>query len=269
MKLVNALAASLFVLAFAFVGCASGEDIGFTPAVVDGNQALPQGGSYSRMISVGDFLYAASGEELVTFNISNDRAVELSRDALSVEIENLFHDAGRLFVGSSTHMAIYSLEDGLPFLRDRFDYSNLPGIGLQTCDPVIARDDVAYATLYIDTRVFDPCGRADQVELLAAFDISDISNIQPIRTYEVPSPRGLSLDGDLLILGNHEGGFTVFDATDPANLQQLFRNTQDAAYDVIAGDNLLTVVNATEVIQFDYSNPRDVVELSRFPLPRT
>ncbi len=237
----------------------------------DGVAQIPESlsGAYTRMLVVADKLYAVDQTSVITYDITDrDQPVQVDRQEVGRAIETLFHNDGNLFVGSRTGMFTYSIDEaGLPRRRGRFDYSVLP-FEVEPCDPVVANSTTAYATLYTDNDPNDGCGRRRSMQLLVVMDVTDLDAPRLIRTYDVATPRGLSLDDNVLFVCNDENGLTVFDITDPANLVELSRVRNIRAFDVLSEDGLLTVVGATELVQFDYSDPTDLVELDHLLYPK-
>ncbi len=226
-------------------------------------------GKYARMEVVDDHLYAVDQTSMITYDIS-DRAnpTELDRRKIGRSIETLFYNEGNLFVGSRRGMFTYSIqENGVPQRRGRYDYSNLLG-GVLPCDPVVANQTTAYATLSTSLRTGE-CPTDAVVESLLALDITDLDDPKYIQLYEVATPRGLSLDGNLLFVCQEHSGMTVFNATDPEQLVELTHVSGITAYDAIAKDGIVTVVGDTELIQYDYSEPTKLVELTHTPYPKT
>ena len=78
----------------------------------------------------------------------------------------------------------------------------------------------------------------------------------------------LSLDGGVLFVCNDRSGFTVYDVSDPRDIRELAREPDVMAWDAIADDGHLIVVGTDEVVQYDYSSPTRLVELSRLPYSR-
>ncbi len=236
----------------------------------EADQRIPESlsGAYSRLVPVDDRLYAVDQTSLITFDIADvDQPVEVDRQEVGRTIETLYHHAGNLFVGSRTGMFTYSIEEGLPRRRGEFNYSNLP-FEVEPCDPVVANSTTAYATLYTSDDITDECGRIRSVQTLVAMDVTDLNDPKLIRTYDVLTPRGLSLENDLLFVCNDHNGVTVFDVADPQHVTELSRVSDVQAFDAIAKDGVLTVVGATELVQFDYSDPSNLVELEHLPYPK-
>ena len=261
----------LCVLGF-FAACDSDTNdawLGDTGAPATAADALT--GSYTRVLAVDNFLYAVDTRSVITYDLSDrNDPVEVDRTDVGLAVETIFHLDGNLFIGSREGMFTYTIaEDGHPVRRGTFDYSLVTG-GVEPCDPVVANSETAFATLYAEDAGVRECGgnRRD-LELLVVMDIRDLDRPTLIQTYDTPTPRGLSLDGDLLFVCNDANGLTVYDVADPANVTVVSRRDGVMAWDVIAADGVLVVVGTEEVIQYDYADPTRLVELSRLPYSRT
>lgn len=249
------------------VGCVGDSE---AVALADSG-TTPLSGSYSRLLAVGDFLYAVDATSVITFDAADrDDPVEVGREDVGLAIETIYHHDGNLFIGSREAMYTYSItDDGTPARRGQFDYNTL-NLPVEPCDPVVADDNTAYATLYTDiTNEAGGCGRARQVQSLVVMDITNLEEPTLINTYDVATPRGLALADDHLVVCNDEVGFTVFDVTDPARAERVAFVEDLEAWDAIVQDDVLMVVGTTELVQYDISDPTQPVELSRLPLPRT
>ena len=88
---------------------------------------------------------------LKAFDISsNTTPVYKSKTEIGINIETIFPYQDKLFIGSSSTMYIYSLSDpSRPTQLGKAEYTIR-----MSCDPVVAKDSVAYATL----RATGPCG---------------------------------------------------------------------------------------------------------------
>ncbi len=265
MKYLNTLLFAGSLLAF---GACTGD------TTFGGNDFAPPAeqvaGSYTRLLTVGNFLYAVDNTSIITYDVSNaDNPVEVNRTDVGLAVETIFHLDGNLFIGSREGMFTYTIAaDGHPERRGQFDYSRLTNNMVQPCDPVVADSKTAYATLYTGTGR-DNCGRSQTIEMLVVMDIRNLDKPELITTVDVRSPRGLSLDGDLLFVCNDINGFTVFDVSTPSS-PRIIEQTRDlTAWDAIAKDGVLIVVGTKELVQYDYSDPNNLVELSRLPYSRS
>jgi hypothetical protein len=224
-------------------------------------------GDFSRTLIVDEFLYGVDQTSIVTYDISNPDAIDLvGRTDVGLALETIYHHDGNLFIGSRRGMYIYSISrNGTPVARGDFDYSNLPNV-VQPCDPVVAEGNTAYASLYTgDER--GVCNRATDLQTIVVMDISNLDNPTLVQMHDVQTPRGIAIDNDILFVCNNENGLTVYDVSDRTNFVEVDRINNVNAWDAIATNNKLTVVGATEVIQYDYSNPSELVELSRLVYP--
>ena len=256
-------------LALALASCADGDssDTLNLEVAPDGTGALS--GSYARLLKVGDYIYAVDDSGLITYDATNPSSPAfVTRSDVGFAIETLYHHEGHLFIGSQRAMYTYTIGvDGVPARRGQFDYASL-NLPVEPCDPVVADGSTAFATLYTDLAVEGPCGgtEREQVEALVVMDIQNLDAPRLVAQYDTPSPRGLSLDGDILFVCNETEGFTVFDVSDPRDVTEIARVEGVTAWDAIANDGVLAIVGAAELVQYDYSDPSDPVELGRIDI---
>jgi hypothetical protein len=125
-----------------------------------------------------------------------------------------------------------------------------------SCDPVIANDNTAFITLHSGTN----CGGAlNQLDIV---DISNVSNPVAITTVQMTKPLGLSLLGNTLFVCDE--GVRVLDVQNRQNPRQISYLKDIKAYDAIAltDQNRLLVIGETGLMQYDCSNPNQLVLLS-------
>ncbi|MDQ3847107.1 MAG: hypothetical protein M3342_24290, partial [Bacteroidota bacterium] len=142
-----------------------------------------QGGSLARFTIAGSYLYAVDKQNLHVFDVSDPAApVQKSTLPVGFEIETIFPFKDKLFIGSTSVVHIFSIDD--PANPKKLSEAISPEV-LRRCDPVVARDTVAYATL----RTNGPCGGTQSI--LAVYDIKNIS--KPVQRAAVPvtEPYGL------------------------------------------------------------------------------
>ena len=129
-------------------------------AVSSGN-----GGSLAQFTIVDNHLYTIDYKTLNIFNLSDPTSPLLTESIdMGVGMETVFHRNGRLFIGSNDGVHIYDISDPRnPQELSRFEH-------VTSCDPVVATDNLACATLRGGTE----CGGSlSQLDIL---DISDINN---------------------------------------------------------------------------------------------
>ena len=257
------LAAGICLLAF---GSCTDVDLTNTSTTQTGLEGLS--GDFSRSLIVDNFLYAVDQTSILTYDISNrDEPVKVGHTEVGLALETVYHYEGNLFIGSRRGMYIYTISrNGTPVKRGDFDYSSLPNI-VEPCDPVVAEGNTAFASLYTGDEIANDCGRADDVQTIVVIDISNLDDPRFVQRHDVISPRGLAIDNNILFVCHNENGLSVYDVSDRNNFQLLDRISNVNAWDAIAEDNKLIVVGATEVIQYDYSDPTNLIELSRLVYP--
>jgi len=225
-------------------------------------------GDFSRTLIVDNYLYAVDQTSVLTYDISNrDEPKKIGHTEVGLALETVYHHDGNLFIGSRRGMYIYTISrNGTPVKRGDFDYSTLAGV-VEPCDPVVAEGNTAYASLYTGTSSTDPCGRATDLETIVVMDVSNLDNPTLIQRHDVLTPRGLAIDNDMLFVCNNENGLTVLDVSNSNQFTEIARITGINAWDAIAENGKLTVVGATEVIQYDYTDADNIVEISRLVYP--
>jgi hypothetical protein len=210
------------------------------------------GGSTARFTVWDNFLYTLEPNELGVFSL-NGTPVHLRDIQLNRNSETLFPAEGRLFIGTTTGMMIYSLQDGAnpQFISD---YNHF-----LSCDPVVVQGDKAFVTLSTGRT----CG--GNVNSLEVIDLSNIVSPTLLYSYDMTNPRGLGVDGDLLFLCDGPDGLKVFDKSDlsaiPANQISIFPNIESA--DVIPYNGTLIMTSAEGIFQYDYTDPANIVQLSQ------
>lgn len=203
------------------------------------------GGSMAAFALLGSRLYTVDNSTLKVFNTGNASApqyvtnVELG----SWLIETIYPFKDKLFIGSQNGIMIYSAANpDNPSLLGSFAHATV-------CDPVIADGNTAYLTM----RSGGMCpGNDNQLDVLNIFNVT---NPQLIRSYPLHNPKGLSKDGDKLLICDGGVGLKMFDASNSnAVTQKAVLNNIDP-YDVIAL-NGIAIVSATDGIYFvSYSQP--------------
>lgn len=213
-------------------------------------------GSMASFIIVGDYLYTLDPNTVFTFDISNSASPEkVNENYVGWGLETIFAHETELYLGSSNGMYILTLEDP----ADPQYLSSISHVG--ACDPVYVKDDYAYVTLRSGT-LCD--GFTNQMDLV---DISDKTNPILVKTFPMTNPHGLSISGDELYLCDGPDGLKVFDISDPFSLSRnLLEEYPDKfAFDVITlpqYDNLMIMIGIQGLVQFDYTNPQNLKELS-------
>jgi len=188
------------------------------------------GGSTARFAISGNYLYTVDRSNLKVFNIA-DAAKPVLKNTVEVgfDIETIYPFKDKLFIGSTSVVHIFSLDE--PESPKKLSTAVSPEV-LRRCDPVVAKDTVAFATL----RTSGPCGGLQSV--LAAYDINDITHPVQKGTFPVSEPYGLGYSDTALYVCDRYG-LLVFNI-EKAFSPQLRKTFTDGWYlDVIPYNNTL------------------------------
>ena len=210
------------------------------------------GGSMASMAIMNDYLYAVSGISLNILSINNpNNPVYANTVQVGGGLETLYPFKNNLFIGSSAGMFVYDVTNPV----------SPAGLGsfahLRACDPVVADNNNAFVTLRSGVRC---AGYSDQLDVL---DITNIMHPVLLKTYPMANPRGLSKDGNILIICDGAAGLKFYDAS---NINALaLKNTikGPSMNDVIAMNGRALVVTSDGLYQYDYSNLTNIRLLSR------
>ena len=238
------------IIAFSFLYCSKDSSGNFAGGAPSG-----QGGSLARFAIVNDYLYAVDEENLSVFSISDPASPQLLRTIkVGFEIETIFPFKDKLFIGSTSVVHIFSITD--PAKPAKLSQAISPTV-LRRCDPVVAKDNVAYATL----RVNGACGGVQSI--LACYDISDIANPVQKGTFNVTEPYGLGYKGDVLYVCDKNVGLRVFDISNAYSPVQIKTMRESDWYiDVIPYNDVLICWTATGAVLYDITDNRNPVLLS-------
>jgi hypothetical protein len=218
-----------------------------------GASAVPigVGGSLARFALINQHLYTVSDFSLSTFSLAAPlQPQKVHTMQLGWGIETIYPFRDKLFIGSTTGMHICDLQNpAAPVRTSVFAHA-------RACDPVVTDGNMAYVTL----RSGNVCaGFVNQM------DVVDVTNVAaPVlrRTYPLTNPIGLGKDGNLLMVCDGTSGVRIFDASNPMALVQTGTLQVDKPSDVILHNGVALVVAPTGLLQYDYSNPANIKQLS-------
>lgn len=227
---------------FLGISCSKSDAKGFA-------STTGKGGSLARFTIIGDYLYTVDKTNLKVFNIaSGNKPVLKNTTEVGFEIETIFPFRDKLFIGSTSVVHIFSLED--PERPQKLSVAISPEV-LRRCDPVVAKDSVAYATL----RTNSSCGGTQSI--LAVYNIKDLAN--PLQVFSVPvrEPFGLGYSDNALYVCD-QTSIRVFDISDGFYPIQKTEVAGDKLFfDVIAYDNSLVCWTESGVSIYDINNKFD------------
>lgn len=208
----------------------------------DNEQITPNGegtgGSMARFTIAKDHLYTVDHQNLKIFDLNNPAYPEkVNEQNIGFNIETIFPDNDRIYIGSQWGMYIYDISNpGNPLHRSTVEH-------IWTCDPVVAQGPYAYVTLSSTSN----CGRTTNE--LHIYDVSVSTNVRQICSYDMISPGGLGIDGDTLFVCDE--GLKVIDVSNREK-PQMVKKFDIEAYDVIPYKNTLFVIGKDGLYQYSY-----------------
>jgi hypothetical protein len=203
------------------------------------------GGSLARFAISGNYLYMVDKSNLKVYSIA-DPANPVLKNTTTVgfEIETIYPFKDKLFIGSASVVHIFSVDD--PEHPQKLSTAISPQV-LRRCDPVVAKDTVAYATL----RTNGACGGVQSI--VAVYDIRDITHPVQKMTYPVNEPYGLGYADTALYVCDKER-LLVFDIKSAYNMQLVKSINGDEYMDVIPYGNTLICWVKQGVVLYDITN---------------
>lgn len=213
------------------------------------------GGSLARFAIVGNYLYTVDDQRLKVYDITTGNNPLLKNTVnIGIEIETIFPFKDKLFIGSTSAVHIINISDPVNPVKLSTAISQQV---LRRCDPVVAKDNVAYATL----RTSGVCGGTRSI--LAIYDITDITRPVEKGSIFVAEPFGLGYSGNTLFVCDRLQGLILYDITLPYQ-PQFIKALKDGVYtDVICYQNTLLCWVSDGVLLYDISNPKSPSLLSK------
>jgi hypothetical protein len=241
----------LVVVSVLFLHCSKESNNSFA----GGGGQSGQGGSLARFAIVGNYMYAVDQENLRVFSILNAASPQLIKIVkVGFEIETIYPFKDKLFIGSTSVVHIFSITN--PESPEKLSQAISPTV-LRRCDPVVAKDTVAYATLRVNAQ----CGGVQSI--LAVYDVKDILNPIQRKALFVSEPYGLGYKENVLYVCDRQVGLRVYDisnAYDPVQIKVI--NNSDWYIDVIPYNDVLICWTQTGSILYDISDNRNPVLLA-------
>lgn len=212
-------------------------------------------GSMSRFSLYQDYLYTVVDDHLSIFDLAPAEPVKAADDVpIWANVETIFSYGENMFMGTPTGMVIYSVKDPL-----RPEYMSMMW-HVYGCDPVVVENDIAYVTVHSGNF----CGQNNNE--LIIIDVSDVKSPNPIVSYTLTKPKGLGIDNGTLFVC--DDGLRIFDAAEPQKIManELAHYKGMEGYDVIPLSNVLMMIADDGLYQYDYSNLKDIRQISRIKI---
>lgn len=156
------------------------------------------GGSLAQFTILNNNLVVLNGSSVRNYGIEDDGQLTFINELpIGGELETIFPYNNNILIGSSNAVHFLGF-DGDNLLTYLSEYSHLTA-----CDPVVAKNGLAFSTLKISD-----C-RSGTIDFLEAIDISDIENPQVLKVYETDSPFGLAIMDSFLFVCE-KGGLSMY-----------------------------------------------------------
>lgn len=214
-------------------------------------------GSLARFALQNDRMYTVSNNDLKVFNVTIPAAPSyITKLALAQGgIETIFPYKNKLFIGAQTGMYIYSTSNpDAPQKESQFVHA-------QNCDPVIVDDKYAYVTLSSGGACRG--GFQNQMDVI---DITNLSNPVLVKSYNLTSPKGLSKDGNTLLICDGKDGLKIFNAGNASQISLMKQVTGFEPNDVIALQGIAIAVAKDGLYFIDYSSPYNASVISKIQI---
>ncbi|GIM59706.1 LVIVD repeat-containing protein [Capnocytophaga canimorsus] len=226
------------ILFFVFLVCAScnKENASQNDSSNDG-----KGGSLATFALKGAYLYVVDEANLNVFQVKTPQnPSKVNSIPIGFNIETLFSAGDYLFVGSRNGMYIYSVEEPeKPKMLSKAEH-------FTACDPVVSDLDFAYVTLHSGTFCRNS-GNALQI-----YDVKNLRKPKLIYEMNLSFPRGLALEGDLLVVCDDKlKFFSVENPYAPELVYSVNRNFKD----VVFYQGKLFAFGEREIAQYQWSTP--------------
>lgn len=222
--------------------------------------ASGKAGSMARMTVLGNYLYAVDNESLKVFNINKPDKPAYTNDVeIGRDIETIFGFKNHLYIGSSSAVYIYNVDDPTQPQEVTMIQHML------SCDPVVANDTIAFSTI----RSTSICRWNNwSVNELLVLDVSNMNNVTETHNYQLDfSPYGLGMKDTTLFLCKGEDGIDLYDIRELSNTSNYQLNSFNSisgidAFDVIVHEELLMVVGKDGYFMYDISDVMNIQKLS-------
>lgn len=203
-------------------------------------------GSLARFAVVGNYLYTVDPSKLHTISLADkEHPQKVAATDLGFYTETIFPYNDALLLGTDNGMFVFSLTNpAQPLQKSFFQH-------IRSCDPVVAENGFAFLTLNTSNqRCFNG---QNQLQII---DINNLSNPTLVKTMDLPSPKGLDIKNDTLLVCDN--GLMVFDVSNKQAPKELFHewfgDNAEGYRDVIWYNNTIIVIASNGLHQFRFAD---------------
>jgi len=183
-----------------------------------------QSGTINRLAKANDHLYMITNNNLHIFDATSGISKVSTETNFDDGMETIIIRDNEAFIGKFDGMAIVDISNPTnPRITNTYNHE-------EACDPVLPHGEVAYVTLRVD----GPCqGRRNLLDVVDLSRSSRTGRLSAITRIDMLSPFGMTIDGNILYVGEGKNGLKEFDITNPASPQLISWNQNVSAYDII------------------------------------
>ncbi len=210
-------------------------------------------GTMNKMEVADNHLNVITGTQLYTYDVSGNDIVSTNKQFVGNDLETIYHENGKLFIGSKSSMYIYNNSTpSNPYKLSQYAHEI-------SCDPVLPNGNIAYLTL----RSVQNEGCNGTVNLLKVIDISNVGNPTNLNDVIMRSPYGMTISNNHLFIGEGLNGITVMDINNPSNPIEITNNTNIQTFDVIkhpTASDVLLVISSNEIKQISFDASTNTIQ---------
>jgi hypothetical protein len=212
------------------------------------------GGSLARFTIAASHLYLADYSRLEVYDITNPaNPVKKTPVDIGWGVETIYPYGDKLFIGSVEGMYIYSIAD--PARPVKLGEAR----HVRSCDPVVAKDNIAYVTLQGSGR----CGAA--TDGLYIYDITNLTTPVQKSLLEMSTPYGLGIKDSVAFICRKANGMTLVNVKNPSSPKVMYTRNDATEYrDVIPVDNILLCYVSTGLLIYDVSNLNNIIQVGSY-----
>lgn len=209
----------------------------------DTNGSNGTGGSLARFTVAGNYLYLVDEKSITTVDISDPTNPKIkSKVNIGMDIETIFPYRGNLFIGSSSALYIFSLNNPeQPVMEGMANH-------MRACDPAVAAGNTAYVTVRSSTNG-SPCG--GNLNALIVYDVTNLSNPFEKKRVNLSNPHGLGIKDGFLYVCDGNAGLKTFQTEGSYDLNH--KETTNGYYfkDVIPYQDMLICMVEGGMVIYD------------------
>ncbi|WP_162555762.1 LVIVD repeat-containing protein [Reichenbachiella versicolor] len=207
-------------------------------------------GSTSKFLVNDDYLYTIDDNTLYVFDVS-DSAKLISNNYITDGIETLFINGDQLVIGTLNGALFYDISDpSRPNYLSTYNH-------VTACDPVVTHGNYAYVTLRTGTQ----CRRG--VNRLDIINITNIAEPQHVKSIDIESPFGMTIQDDMLLVSQNNNGLSIFDISNPEETKLLKKHAAVNSKDLIKNGDILVAHGKFGITQFTVNDTGSINVISQ------